>query len=134
MIAFLGTSIIPIPVEIIAFFSVGILKNPIAVGLVAGTGSALGSCINYFIGFGIRTGIYERFGKKRVKWAKSFFKKYGFFAIAIAAFVPTISDLFMLLSGFMKYDLKKHIIANFFGRIPRFLIVSLVAAEVFKIF
>jgi membrane protein YqaA with SNARE-associated domain len=133
-IAFVGTSIIPIPVEIITFFAVGFLKNPLAVGLVAGTGSALGSSINYFIGLGIRKGIYERFGREKVKWAKRFFEKHGFFAIAIAAFVPTLSDLFMLVSGFMKYDLKKHIAANFLGRIPRFLIVSFLAAEAFKIF
>ena len=133
LIAFVGTSIIPIPVEIITFFAVGFLKNPLAVGLVAGTGSALGSCINYFIGRGIREGIYERFGKDRVKWAKKIFNKYGFFALTTAAFIPTLGDLFTLLSGFMRYDLKKHIVANLLGRIPRFLVVSFLAAEAFKI-
>jgi membrane protein YqaA with SNARE-associated domain len=133
LIAFVGTSVIPIPVEIIAFFAVGFLKNPLAVGLVAGTGSALGSCINYFIGRGIREGIYERFGRDRVRWAKKFFDRYGFFALAIGTFIPFLGDLFTLLSGFMRYDLKKHIAANFLGRIPRFLVVSFLAAEAFKI-
>lgn len=132
-ISFVGTSFIPIPVEVVTFLAVGLGLEPIKAGLAAGVGSALGSSINYAIGYVIGMRILKKYFKEpQIAWAMQLYGKYGFFALVIAAFTPIPWDIFTFLSGILKYNFPKYMLASAIGRIPRFLLISLFGAEALK--
>src|SRR3989344_3765137 len=73
--------ILPVPSFFVVIFA-GTMLNPLAVGIVAGIGSAIGEMTAYAAGYGGRV-IAEKKGKKSKKLnsVEKLFKKYGGFAI-----------------------------------------------------
>ena len=99
---------------------------PIAGGMLFGFWTALvygiiariiGSSINYILGTQIRKGLYIKFvSREEQEKLKHYTKKIGWQAVFISRFLPsTDTDLIAYLSGIVKMDYKKFIIASFLG-------------------
>ena len=123
-----STIFIPFPIYAIIFFSTSLGLNPLAVGVVAGFGSAIGELTGYFIGLGGTTLAIE---KKKSKWIKpiiKYFKKYGFATITVTAFLPFPFDIVGILSGMGEYDIKKFLIGTSIGKIGKCLLITYAGA------
>jgi len=123
-----STIFIPFPIYTIIFFSTGLGLNPLATGIIAGLGSALGELTGYFIGLGGTTLALE---KKKSRWVKpimKYFKRYGFVTISITAFLPFPFDIVGILSGMGKYNIKKFLIATSIGKISKSLLITYAGA------
>ncbi len=117
LISFIASSSIFLPIPaFILVFAFGAVLNPLLVGLFAGIGCALGELTGYGLGMGGRKIIekrYEKFLKKYKKWFKG--KKF-FYVIVLFAATPLPSDVVGIVGGMFKYEIKRFLIASFFGK------------------
>lgn len=124
LVSLIGSASIILPVPfIIVVFSAGAFLNPFLVGLSAGAGAAIGELSGYGAGYGAQT-----LATKYKKWfslAERWFQKHGgFLVIFIFAATPLPFDVVGLMSGAMKYPIKKFFIATLLGKIVANLIVA----------
>jgi membrane protein DedA with SNARE-associated domain len=130
LISLLGTStlFIPFPLDsLISFASFVIGLNPFLIGIFAGFGSSLGEITGYLFGLGSRTLAKEKINKKTSKlvpFITTLFKKYGFWIIPIAAFIPFPFDIIGISAGIGNYNIKKFFIATLIGRILRCILIA----------
>ncbi len=124
VVSLIGSASIVLPLPfIVVVFSAGAFLNPLLVGLSAGAGAAIGELSGYGVGYGAQTLIAKH--KKRFELAESWFQKHGgFFVIFIFAATPLPFDVVGLMSGAMKYPIKKFFIATLLGKIVANLIVA----------
>ena len=108
------TVFFPIP-HAITIYAFGSVLNPLALGLVCGVGSTIGEFSAYMIGWGGRTVLEERYGK-RLEDAKLLIEEYGMLAIFLFALLPLPDDLILIPLGVLRYDLSKAIISMFIGK------------------
>jgi len=111
------------PLYIIVFFSQALHLNPVLASIATGIGSAIGELTGYLAGLGGSVLI-----KKKSKPIVRFFKKYGFVAIAVTAFLPFPFDIVGILSGLSKYDIKKFLLATAIGKIAKCLLIASVGS------
>ncbi len=124
VVSLIGSASIVLPVPfIIVVFSSAAFLNPFLVGLSAGAGAAIGELSGYGAGYGAQTLIAKH--RKWFSLAEHWFQKRGgFFVIFIFAATPLPFDVVGLMSGAMKYPVKKFFIATFLGKIVANLIVA----------
>jgi len=118
--------ILPVPIFLLIFVAGGLL-NPLAVGIIAGIGSAIGELTAYAVGFGSRKLLGKKKKKKPAKaeGASEWFrraetwmhKRGGFVVILIFAATPLPDDVIGIICGGIKYDIKKFFIACLLGKI-----------------
>ncbi|MBT3337512.1 MAG: VTT domain-containing protein [Anaerolineae bacterium] len=116
LIALLANATVLIPAPGLAVvFTMGSIFPPIAVGIAAGTGGALGELSGYLAGFSgqaivERMDIYERISP----WVE----KYGTLAILILAAIPNpFFDLAGIAAGVAKMPLVKFLFACWGGQL-----------------
>jgi len=114
-----STIFIPAPLYLIVFLSKPLHLNPVLASIAAGTGSAIGELTGYLVGLGGSVLI-----KKKTRSLVRFFKRYGFAAIAVTAFLPFPFDVVGILSGLSKYDVKKFLLATAIGKIAKCLLIA----------
>jgi membrane protein DedA with SNARE-associated domain len=131
-----ATVFLPLPLYVVIFFAAGLGLNPLAVGIIAGLGNAVGEIFSYLIGVGGRYVASEKeivkksvkkSGGKVTRYMKKFaglYEKYGFWIIVLTAFLPFPFDFIGILSGATKYDIKKFFIAVVIGKTAKTLIIS----------
>ncbi len=91
--------------------------NPWLVGIVAGTGSAIGEMTSYLIGAGGREVLENKYQKK-LERARKWIEKHGaFIVIIIFASTPLPFDIVGLLAGMIRYDIKKFFLATLIGKL-----------------
>ncbi len=151
-IGFLSSSTIflPLPFDAIIFVSTPLLGlNPFLVGILAGIGAGLGESTGYFAGYGGRKVFTKLFRKKPRKRKKeivsesfqreverfkkilvesfiSVMKKHLFFFIILACFIPFAFDFIGIVSGSLRYDFKKFLLAATIGKSVRYLLLAYV--------
>jgi membrane protein DedA with SNARE-associated domain len=115
----LGIIGLPVPDELLMLFvgylcSVMVLNFPISV-LVCFTGSITGMLISYTIGLKLGQPVVDKFGKwigltpKRFARVKTWFFRFGNWAIFIAYFIPGIRHVTSYLSGISAMSFKKYL-------------------------
>ena len=114
IIAFLANATVLLPAPGIAVvFAMGAIFNPLAVGLVAGAGGALGEMSGYLAGFSgqaviERVDIYERM----VQWMK----RNGSLTILLLAAMPNpFFDLTGIAAGALKMPIARFLFWCFIG-------------------
>lgn len=125
LVSLLGSStvILPLP-SVTVIFAAGALLNPLFVGLIGGLGSSIGELTAYAIGFGGEK-ILEKKLKKYIANAEKLFEKHGGFIIIILFAVTGIFyDVIGILSGTLKYPVKKFFIATLIGKLLLYLILA----------
>ncbi len=114
-----ATIFLPVPSFLIVT-AAGTTMNPLAVGVVAGLGSAIGELVGYGIGRGIVYGK-GKVTKKQHKYAKTvarwFSEKKGPVIIFLFALTPLPDDIVGIVCGTIKYDLRKFFFATLAGKV-----------------
>jgi membrane protein DedA with SNARE-associated domain len=123
-----STIFLPAPLYLIIVASSGLGMNPVLVAFFSGLGMAVGELTGYFIGLGGNLLMIKKHKKSIEKFGK-FFKKYGFIAISIAAFLPFPFDIVGISAGIGRYDIKKFLLATFIGKFLKALIFAFVGSE-----
>jgi uncharacterized membrane protein YdjX (TVP38/TMEM64 family) len=108
------TIFFPVPFTI-TIYAAGVTLEPILLGLVCGIGSTIGEFSAYLIGRGGRRIIDDRYGD-RLESARMLIQRHGMAVIFLFAVLPLPDDLILIPMGMMKYDLRKAMIAMFFGK------------------
>ena len=116
LVALLANATVFLPAPGVAIiFAMGAIFHPLAVGIIAGFGGALGELSGYLAGFSgqavvERTDIYERIHP----WVQ----RYGTLAIMILAAIPNpFFDLAGVAAGITKLPMKNFLFACLVGQI-----------------
>lgn len=116
--------ILPLPTVIFVFTFASVL-NPLALGIIAGIGSAIGELTAYYAGRGGRKVLEQKY-KSWFAMTKKWVKKRGMFIIIIVfAATPLPADVVGLFAGMVRYDVKKFFIANAIGKTIKMTAVAL---------
>lgn len=111
-----ATIFFPVPSFSLVFI-LGAVLNPWLLGISAAAGASLGELTGYGLGFGGRA-LSQKKLKKWFNLADKWRKKHGFFAvIVIFAATPLPMDVVGILSGTIKYDVKRFLLAVFIGKL-----------------
>jgi len=126
VVSLISSASIFLPVPGFLFvLAAGALLNPVALGVVAGAGSAIGELTGYLIGKG-GGGAMK---KKDVKWVKKgekwFREGRGFLFILIFAATPLPDDVTGILGGMFNYDWKRLLLASFIGKVAFNIVLAL---------
>jgi membrane protein YqaA with SNARE-associated domain len=117
-----ATIILPAPVDGIVF-AVGGALNPLAVGIVAGLGAALGEMTGYLAGIGGRAVIEDRAIYRRFE---SWIRKGGILVIFILAVIPNpVFDVAGMVAGALKMRVWHFLVAAWAGKSVRFTLLAL---------
>ena len=129
-IAFIESSFFPIPPDLL-LIPLALLNPELALfyAAVCTAGSVLGALLGYYIGLkGGRPVMKKLFGEKKTKSVEDYYRKYGDWAIAIAAFTPVPYKVFTIASGVFRHSIRNLIIISIVGRGARFFLVAGVIA------
>ncbi len=132
LISLLGsaTVILPAPTLVVTFVGGGIF-NPFIVGLLSGTGAALGELTGYIVGLSGQTMIEKH---KTYKKISGFVHKHSFSGIFLLALIPNpFFDIAGITAGAAGLSAKQFLIATWLGKTIRFILISYLGAGSFKI-
>jgi len=133
LIAFAESSFFPIPPD--PFLMVATCLNPkrwLRYAFIVSIWSVLGGIFGYLIGYY----FFDLFGKGLVSTynlesqfaqVELLFEKNAFLSIFVSAFTPIPYKIFTIAGGFFKINILTFIVASFFGRSMRFLLVAFIA-------
>ena len=124
--------ILPLPIDLIFipfasvdYFGLG-AATPLLLGIIVGTGAAIGELSGYIIGFmGVRS--FEAMKKSEVEkihHIKEKISNKGIPLVAFFAFTPLPFDVVGLAAGLVKYSLKKFFAGCWLGKVPRYVILA----------
>ena len=134
-IAFAESSFFPIPPDI-PFIFMGIAKpeSALFLALILTCGSVLGGALGYCIGrYGGRPLVeylvsHRWFGKlfthEKFETVESFYQKYDFWAVLIAAFTPIPYKIFTIGGGLCRINFWRFMLVSLIGRAGRFFLVG----------
>ncbi|MFQ6105567.1 MAG: YqaA family protein [Candidatus Hydrothermarchaeaceae archaeon] len=124
IVMIVGSSPIPIPVEVIALSMIALGAQPTHTALFAALGATLGGTITYFIGAGIvNIANFREKHKDRMKTAKLWLDRYGFFAVFTFALIPLGFDAIALAAGGARMKMVRFVLALLAGRVIRYVII-----------
>lgn len=111
-----ATVLLPAP-GVAIIYAMGHVFNPFGVGIVAGTGGALGELSGYLAGFSgqaviERTDVYDRF--------KPWVDKYGGWAIMVLSAIPNpFFDVAGIAAGIAKMRMRTFLFSTWIGQIVK---------------
>lgn len=126
--SFLESTISPVPVDTL-LIPMGVLQPNFAIffAIVALIASVLGALAGYWIGKQFGSPVLRFFvSDSKIDKSESMFKKYGMWAILVAAVTPIPYKVFTILGGALNLPLKTFIWASIVGRGIRFLSLGIV--------
>jgi membrane protein YqaA with SNARE-associated domain len=117
-----ATIILPAP-SFAVVFAAGSALHPLAVGVVAGLGAALGEMTGYLAGIGGRTVIEKRDLYNRLeKWMR----KAGMLVVFLLAVIPNPAfDLGGMVAGALHMPVWRFLLAGWAGKSIRFTLLAL---------
>jgi len=124
--------LLPLPIDIFVFLLANEpfvgegLVNAIALGLVAGLGSAIGEMSGYILGLMGAAGIESIKEKQYEKLSeiKHNIKELGTVFIVLGAFTPFPFDLIGIAAGLIKFDPKRFFFAALIGKVLRYVVIA----------
>lgn len=125
-VAFIESSFFPIPPDLL-LIPLALLNPNLALfyAAVATIGSVLGALLGYYIGLkGGRPVMKKLFGEKKTQHVENYYRKYGDWAIGIAAFTPIPYKVFTIASGVFRHSIRNLVIISIIGRGARFFLVA----------
>lgn len=108
-----ATIILPVPASTLMVIALGTVLSPLLVGLVSGTGAAIGEMSSYIVGYSGRSilknsSVYD----KSVQWLR----KWGPLAIFTFTITPLPLDIAGIAAGALHFPLWKFFLACWFGK------------------
>lgn len=125
IITVIGSSPIPIPVDLVVVSVVALGAPPIPTAIFAGFGASLGAIIFYYTGSGLinATDIVEKH-KKSIERAKGWLSSYGAISVFLFAVLPLPYDGMAVAAGAVGMGFQKFYVATLLGRLLRYFIVA----------
>jgi membrane protein YqaA with SNARE-associated domain len=121
-----ATIILPAP-SLALVFAMGSALPPLAVGLVAGTGEALGELTGYVAGFAGR-GLIEN--RKHYDRMAAWMRRRGGITVFVLSLVPNpFFDLAGLVAGTLRYPLWRFLMFCWLGKVIKTTLVAWAGAE-----
>ena len=133
IMSFIESFIFPIPPDVLIIpMTIAKKQEWIKIALIATTGSVLGACLGYFIGYvffnEIGVKIFEFYGVDPTFWKSKVSSEGGVIAwmtlLAIAGFSPVPFKLLTISSGFVHFNFLYFIIVALITRGSRFFLVA----------
>ena len=131
--------IFPLPPDLLIIpMTIAKMNNWFKIALIATSGSTLGACVGYFIGYiffnEIGIPIFEFYGVDNVTFLKDKVGQGGGIIawstfLAIAAFTPIPFKLITITSGFVHFNFFYFIIISFLARGSRFFLIALLIGK-----
>ena len=131
--------IFPLPPDLLIIpMTIAKMNNWFKIALIATSGSVLGACMGYLIGYvffnEIGIPIFELYGVDNVTFLKDKVAQSGGIIawstlLAIAAFTPIPFKLLTITSGFVHFNFFYFIIISFLARGSRFFIIALLIGK-----
>ena len=133
-ISFIESFIFPIPPDVLIIpMTIANREKWIKIAIIATTGSVLGACLGYFIGYvffneiGVR--IFELYGVDNTSFFKDKISSDGGVLawatlLAVAGFTPIPFKLLTITSGFVQFNIIYFIIVSLVTRGSRFFIIT----------
>ena len=131
--------IFPLPPDLLIIpMTIAKMNNWFKIALIATSGSVLGACIGYLIGYvffnEIGIPIFELYGVNNVTFLKDKVTQGGGIIawatfLAIAAFTPIPFKLLTITSGFIHFSLFYFILISFLARGSRFFLIALLIGK-----
>ena len=133
-ISFMESFIFPIPPDVLIIpMTIADRQKWMKIAIIATTGSVLGACLGYFIGYvffneiGIK--IFELYGVDNTSFLKDKVSSEGgvvawMTLLAIAGFSPVPFKLLTITSGFVHFNFLYFIIISFLTRGLRFFLIA----------
>ncbi len=129
----IGSSPIPIPVEVVALTAISLGAPSLPTALFAAVGATLGGLISYYVGKGfIDVSRLRARYEERLHEARDWLDKYGTAAIFIFAVTPLPYDAIALAAGAARMRKRKFVTATFFGRLLRYSILVMAGQGALK--
>ncbi len=120
-----ATIILPAP-GIVVIMAMGAALNPVALGIVAGVGSAFGELTGYLAGRGGRALIPAQ-NQKQFEQIQSLTRKYGPVLLALLAAIPfPLFDFAGIVAGMMRMRIVNFFLAVAVGKSIKYIIMILV--------
>ncbi len=116
----------PVPPDTL-LIGIGIIHPSSAIWLaaVATVSSVAGAVVGHWLGRQVGRPLLYRFAsRKRIDSVESLFKRYGAWAILVAAFTPIPYKVFAISAGVLDLNLRTFVIASVVGRGARFFIIG----------
>ena len=127
-ISFLAATILPLSSELMLASMLSIESyNRTLLVIFSSLGNILGSVFNWVLGFyfiKLQNKKWFPFKKKQISKSSLWFEKYGKWSL-LFAWVPVIGDPLTFVAGTMKTKVLSFIILVSFGKIARYLFISL---------
>ena len=133
-VSFIESFIFPIPPDVLIIpMTIAKKKDWIRIALIATTGSVIGACLGYFIGYvffnEIGVKIFDLYGVDNTSFLKDKMSSEGgviawITLLAIAGFSPIPFKLLTITSGFVHFNLFYFIIISLITRGSRFFIIA----------
>jgi len=127
-ISFLAATILPLSSELMLASMLSIESyNRTLLIIFSSLGNILGSVFNWVLGFyfiKLQNKKWFPFKKKQISKSSLWFEKYGKWSL-LFAWVPVIGDPLTFVAGTMKTKVLSFIILVSFGKIARYLFISL---------
>jgi len=126
LIAFTESIIQPIPPDpfIVGATSFGL--NPVVSAIVSTLGSVSGAVVAYFLGKFFGEPLAKKIlGEEKFIKAEAFYHRWGVYGVIIAGITPIPYKVFCWLSGILRLELLRFVLASVIGRFPRFLAMAL---------
>ncbi len=128
-ISLLSSASILIPAPgLLSVCGLGLVLNPMAIGLIAGVGEAIGEMTGYAVGFGGR-GVVEtnRFYSKVHTWME----RRGTILLFVASLIPNpIFDVIGVAAGAARFPLARFLVVVWAGKTLKDLMVSYACFQV----
>ena len=131
--------IFPLPPDLLIIpMTIAKMNNWFKIALIATSGSVLGACMGYLIGYvffnEIGIPIFELYGVDNVTFLKDKVAQGGGIIawstfLAIAAFTPIPFKLLTITSGFVHFNFFYFIIISFLARGSRFFLIALLIGK-----
>ena len=131
--------IFPLPPDLLIIpMTIAKMNNWFKIALIATSGSVLGACMGYLIGYvffnEIGIPIFELYGVDNVTFLKDKVAQGGGIIawatlLAIAAFTPIPFKLLTITSGFLHFSLFYFILISFLARGSRFFLIAILIGK-----
>ncbi|MFC1984602.1 YqaA family protein [Chloroflexota bacterium] len=112
-LTFNATLILPVGNVLVLSFLGAVLPSAIVVGLVGGTGAAIGELTGYMAGYSGR-GLAQR--SKMYKRVEGWMRRWGTLTVFIMSVVPFVFDLTGIVAGVLRFPLWKFFLLCWLGR------------------
>lgn len=126
--AFIASTLLPAPSELIILVAYENDFNVYLVILVATIGNVLGSLTNYYIGyFSSSQKLITKFNLNQSKinyWSKKS-DKYGYW-LGLLAWLPIIGDPLMAIVGFLRVNIIPLTAMIIIGKLSRYIIITII--------